>query len=290
MKVFHSIVLPTMVVLLMALGGCGGGGSSGDSPFVLCGNGHLDAGETCDDGNTLDSDDCLSTCVRAVCGDGFIDLNNEECDGAALRGRDCSSLGLAAGRLTCSATCRFDTSQCGPAFTPTPTIHAINTPTPTATATPLTRCGNGVLESGETCDACLADCLVSACSTVTPGVTVSVSYDAPDDSIAGLTVLVGYRSSVVNLPGSGSTASVAARVRNKPSNSITAVNDLDYALRVVLSRANPIPLGRIFTVDFDACDAAPSPCAADFGCMVEGCANRFGRVDGCTCVVTLGGQ
>ncbi|MBI3386733.1 MAG: hypothetical protein HY027_03225 [Deltaproteobacteria bacterium] len=290
MNVFRSIVLPAMVVLLMALGACGGGGSSGESPFVLCGNGHLDQGEKCDDGNTLDSDDCLSTCVLAVCGDGFVDLNSEECDGDALRGRDCSTLGYAAGKLICSATCRFDTSQCGPAFTPTPTVLATGTPTPTATPTPLTRCGNGVLESGETCDACPGDCSVSACSAVAPGVTVSVSYDSPDDSIAGLTVLVGYRSSVANLPGSGSMASVAARVKNKPSNAITAVNDLDYALRVVLSRANPIPLGRIFTIDFDACDTAPPPAAVDFGCTVEGCANRFGRVDGCTCVVTVGGQ
>jgi cysteine-rich repeat protein len=47
-----------------------------------CGNGVLDPGEECDDGNTENTDACLSNCHHAVCGDGFVRAGVEECDGA----------------------------------------------------------------------------------------------------------------------------------------------------------------------------------------------------------------
>ncbi|MBI1815670.1 MAG: hypothetical protein HYR72_11870 [Deltaproteobacteria bacterium] len=103
--------------------------------------------------------------------------------------------------------------------------------------------------------------------------------------MSGITVLVGYRSGTVSLPGSGSASSVGSRVKNKPSNAISAVNDSDYALRVVLSRSAAIPPGRLFTIDFDSCQGAAALAVTDFGCTVEGCANVFGAVQGCTCTV-----
>jgi cysteine-rich repeat protein len=36
--------------------------------------------EVCDDGNDVNTDDCLDTCEAASCGDGFVWENNEECD------------------------------------------------------------------------------------------------------------------------------------------------------------------------------------------------------------------
>ncbi|MCY1013038.1 hypothetical protein OV079_47410 [Nannocystis pusilla] len=51
---------------------------NGDSPF--CGNGIQEAGEACDDGNVVDDDACLSTCVEAKCGDGFVWADMEVCD------------------------------------------------------------------------------------------------------------------------------------------------------------------------------------------------------------------
>src|ERR1051325_11179479 len=36
----------------------------------LCGNGRLDPGEACDDGNNLDGDGCEHDCTAAVCGNG----------------------------------------------------------------------------------------------------------------------------------------------------------------------------------------------------------------------------
>ena len=45
-----------------------------------CGNGRLDAGEACDDGNDVDTDGCTSACVVARCGDGIRFLGVEACD------------------------------------------------------------------------------------------------------------------------------------------------------------------------------------------------------------------
>jgi cysteine-rich repeat protein len=47
----------------------------------VCGDGILDEGEQCDDGNTDDLDDCRNDCTIPVCGDGRVDEQNEEqCD------------------------------------------------------------------------------------------------------------------------------------------------------------------------------------------------------------------
>ncbi|HUI28292.1 MAG TPA: hypothetical protein VL403_19585, partial [Candidatus Kryptonia bacterium] len=169
------------------------------------------------------------------------------------------------------------------------------------TATPL-RCGNGLLESGElctmcvpddqscchTCDVCPADCEVKSCSAAAPTHTVAVSFAAPtSQDVTGLTIVLGYRSDVVSLPGTGADSSASARVKNRPSNTIFSAFDLDYALRAVLSRSNAFKPGQIFTVDFDGCSGSAAPTVADFGCSVVGCANSFGDVDGCSCSVSL---
>jgi cysteine-rich repeat protein len=53
-----------------------------------CGDGILDAGEECDDGNSSNFDSCTNECKKAKCGDGFIqdgedceDLNEDDTDG-----------------------------------------------------------------------------------------------------------------------------------------------------------------------------------------------------------------
>lgn len=49
-------------------------------PLDCCGNGLLDDGEQCDDGNADDTDGCPGSCMPAECGDGFVWLGVEECD------------------------------------------------------------------------------------------------------------------------------------------------------------------------------------------------------------------
>jgi len=55
--------------------------ASGIATWSLkCGNGVIDEGEECDDGNYLDDDACVNGCIRAVCGDGYVFAGVEQCD------------------------------------------------------------------------------------------------------------------------------------------------------------------------------------------------------------------
>ncbi|MEM6956766.1 MAG: DUF4215 domain-containing protein [Myxococcota bacterium] len=121
-----------------------------------CGNGTVESGEECDDGDTRDGDGCTAcvvdegwTCSGAtsvcapVCGDGMV-VGAEPCDGANLNGATCETRGFVGGTLACNA-CAFDTAGCNNDV-----------------------CGNGVINFGEACDdgnnlpfdGCAADCTV----------------------------------------------------------------------------------------------------------------------------------
>jgi cysteine-rich repeat protein len=71
---------------------------SGGPPVPVCGNGVVESGEACDDGNTVDTDTCRNNCVRATCSDG---LKNQgeigtDCGGpcAACAGTPCQAIKL----------------------------------------------------------------------------------------------------------------------------------------------------------------------------------------------------
>jgi cysteine-rich repeat protein len=91
-----------------------------------CGDGVVDTGEQCDDGNDIDTDACPTTCRNATCGDGFVWEGNEACErdqmlsctttcGIVGEG-PCSDLCTAPAAEACvplSGTC-CDASQCPP--------------------------------------------------------------------------------------------------------------------------------------------------------------------------------
>lgn len=64
-----------------------------------CGNGALDPGEDCDDGNNLSGDACSRACRLEGCGNGIQELQEECDDGNNLSGDGCSAT------CTCEATC-----------------------------------------------------------------------------------------------------------------------------------------------------------------------------------------
>jgi cysteine-rich repeat protein len=57
-----------------------GDGDPGDPGDPFCGDGNINPGEECDDGNPSDTDACTSACTSAVCGDGIVHDGAEECD------------------------------------------------------------------------------------------------------------------------------------------------------------------------------------------------------------------
>ncbi|MGC3998496.1 MAG: putative Ig domain-containing protein [Anaeromyxobacter sp.] len=61
-------------------------------PAPFCGDGSVDAGEACDDGNTVANDGCNATCQAEVCGDGVVQPGiGEQCDdGNAILGDGCT--------------------------------------------------------------------------------------------------------------------------------------------------------------------------------------------------------
>ena len=80
----------------------------------LCGEGNIDAGEECDDGNNVNNDGCSSTCQNEFCGDG-IQQSNEECDDGNTNNGD-----------GCDSTCQSEIT--------------------------IGFCGDGNLDAGEECD------------------------------------------------------------------------------------------------------------------------------------------
>jgi cysteine-rich repeat protein len=66
---------------------------STDAPDPMCGDGLVDAGEECDDGNDVDEDECTNACTTATCGDSIVQAGVETCDdGNVLDNDGCSSL------------------------------------------------------------------------------------------------------------------------------------------------------------------------------------------------------
>jgi cysteine-rich repeat protein len=65
-----------------------------------CGDGIVNLGEECDDGNAVNTDACLDTCKSATCGDGFVQEGVEECDDGNVVDAD-----------GCSATCKTEAAQ-----------------------------------------------------------------------------------------------------------------------------------------------------------------------------------
>ncbi|MEP7125972.1 MAG: DUF4215 domain-containing protein [Byssovorax sp.] len=79
------------------------------APPYGCGDGVVDAGEQCDDGNDDPTDGCLPSCKLARCGDGLVQAGVEQCDDGNTQGKD-----------GCSATCADEGAPaawtCDPAY------------------------------------------------------------------------------------------------------------------------------------------------------------------------------
>ena len=136
-------------------------GSAGFCAPSLCGNNMPDAGEECDDGNTISGDGCDSNCKITGCGNG-VQTSGEACDDGNMVNTD-----------ACKDDCTLNV--CGDAVPETGVEQCddgnlIDDDGCDSNCT-TTACGNGILTSGEVCDdgnladtdACLHDCTLNIC-------------------------------------------------------------------------------------------------------------------------------
>ena len=125
----------------------------------VCGDGKVDAGEECDDGNTNDNDGCSSSCRYEYCGDGIVQQAlGEQCDDGNYRNDD-----------GCDMFCQIERPIPLPdagtppppppmdASPPPPPMDAAPPPVPTDAAPPKDGpgpgvCGDGIVNTGEECD------------------------------------------------------------------------------------------------------------------------------------------
>ena len=104
-------LIPTLFLLTVL--SCGDDAKMANEPPTtnLCGNGTLDEGEQCDDGNNVSGDYCSSDCQKIIgsCGDGRIQFSVEVCD-----------VGGPCGTQYCTNNCQTFTGTCGDGIKQTP--------------------------------------------------------------------------------------------------------------------------------------------------------------------------
>ncbi|MEC7751721.1 MAG: DUF4215 domain-containing protein [Myxococcota bacterium] len=146
------------IVFLLLVNACTASLEKPEALPVFCGDGKLNDGEACDDGNLFETDACTTVCTIARCGDGYVredtaadDPQAEECDD----GNDAED-------DACTSNCRIAT--CGDGLLRTdlsagePGFEACDDGNPSDTDDCLTtcvtaQCGDGFLhEEDELCD------------------------------------------------------------------------------------------------------------------------------------------
>ncbi len=139
---------------------------------ALCGDAAVDPGEQCDDGNTSNTDPCVSSCQGATCGDGFILIGVEQCDDGNTDSSDgCSALCVR--EAACGDGVLDPGERCDNGA-----LNSDTTPDACRTTCVPARCGDGVADNGESCDdgnnfdfdRCAANCAVEPyCGDGIPG-------------------------------------------------------------------------------------------------------------------------
>jgi uncharacterized repeat protein (TIGR03806 family) len=140
---------------------------------ILCGNGALDGGESCDDGNTLSGDGCSALCQVEFCGDD--ELNNNGTEACEPPGTD-----------LCDDSCQLRTPLCGDGF-----------------LTPPEECDDGNLDDGDGCSSTCTEELPPPCGDgiVDPGEECDDGNEVNGDGCSALCVFEFCGDAIVNNGG-----------------------------------------------------------------------------------------
>jgi cysteine-rich repeat protein len=147
--------------------GVNGDGCDNTCMVTGCGNGVMTAGEACDDGNTISGDGCDNNCTVTACGNGVMTTGEQCDDGNGTNGDACES------NCTlpfCGNGIRDGGEQCDDG-------NGINGDACENNCT-LPFCGNGIRDVGEQCDdgngingdACENNCTLPFCGNGIPDV------------------------------------------------------------------------------------------------------------------------
>ena len=176
--------------------GPGTTGSTGDTDTdtdttgvmpAVCGDGEVQAGEACDDGNADNSDACLDSCVAASCGDGYVGPG-EACDDGNDDDLDACSNGCAL--TSCGDGIIQEGEECDDG-NDDDSDACINTCLKAI-------CGDGKVQAGvEACDdgnaddtdACVAGCQAAKCGDGLVQAGVEACDDGDDDESDECTTL-----------------------------------------------------------------------------------------------------
>jgi hypothetical protein len=127
----------------------------------------------------------------------------------------------------------------------------------------------------------------SPCRPAEQRLVVSVTAMPEHEDMAGISIRLTYPAGAAALPGTGTDASVGARVVNLPADAISASHDFEDALTVAIVRKSAITAGELFRVEFDRCEGATAPSAAPFACTVESAAASNGAAMKATCAAAV---
>ena len=198
---------------------------------VDCGDGVINSGEECDDGNAVQSDGCTNNCT--ICGNGMTTAP-EQCDDGNLIDDD-----------GCDANCR--TTACGNGILTSGELCDDGNVTSNdgcdENCTP-TACGNGIVTAGEGCDdgnavdgdGCQADCTVtpSRDNVVLPLKHISIRIPSGTASVSKTIKVKVLNGDILPIPEiPGHTVQLTADLGDCPGGTISSGPDFGAGVNTI---------------------------------------------------------
>ena len=150
----------------------------------ICGDGTVDSGEQCDDGNTVNTDTCRNDCTLPYCPDGIIDPEEQCDDGNNIPGDGCESDCTLTPDPVCGDGIVNGNEECDNGVNNGNGCESDCTLTPPPAA-PV--CGDGIVNGDEECDngvnngnGCESDCTLpvsGSCSEADLPVVTEMEYN-----------------------------------------------------------------------------------------------------------------